>query len=59
MYKLLQTLKDNKETIKTVAITALATALLAFMLGMKFESRTNKQIEQARRESKQQIERIK
>lgn len=59
MYKLLQTLKDNKEIIKTVAITALTTALLAFMLGMKFESRTNKQIEQARRESKQQIERIK
>jgi len=55
---MLNTIKKNKENIKNVVIAVLVTAILAFIAGMKFESRANKQIEQARNEVKSQITQV-
>jgi len=55
---MLETIKKNKETIKTVVISILLTAVVAFALGMAFESRANKQIEQARAEAQAQVVKI-
>ena len=48
-------IKQNKDTIKNIVIAVLATGVIAFVLGMKFEARANRQIEQARAEVRAQI----
>lgn len=48
----------NKENIKNVVIAILLTGILAFIAGTKFESRANKQIEQARAEVSKQITQV-
>lgn len=50
--------KTQKETAKTIALTILATAIVAFALGMAFESRANKQIEQARADATAKVVKV-
>lgn len=47
--------KTSVEIYKEAVIAVLITGVVFFVLGMKFESRANKQIEQARAEVQAQV----
>lgn len=51
--------KTQREIYKDLAIAILVTGIIAFALGMKFESRANKQIEQARAQASAQVVEVK
>lgn len=51
-------IKKNKDTIKNVVIAVLLTGVVAFVLGMKFESHANQQIEQARAEARAEVVKV-
>lgn len=50
--------KTPIEIYKEAVIAVLITGVVFFVLGMKFESRANKQIEQARAQAVSQIQKV-
>lgn len=51
--------KTSVEIYKEAVIAVLITGVVFFVLGMKFESRANKQIEQARAQASAQVVEVK